>query len=56
MSVPLSDEDRFHSIQSAFEEEPQISEKTADIICLVAEAFLFAVCVVVILLAVGVLR
>lgn len=54
--TPPSPEVLWHQSTAAFEEDPQISEKTADIICLVAEAFLFAVCVVVILLAVGVLR
>lgn len=52
MNPPMSDEVRFHSIKSAFE-EPEISEETADAICLGLEALLFAIAVVILVFVVG---
>lgn len=53
MNVPRSDEVRFHSIKSAFEEEPEITDDLADAICLGLEALLFAVAVVIVAFALG---
>lgn len=53
--IPKSDEVRFHSIKSAFEED-EISEKSADTIALIAEVLSFAiVCVVLAFLIYGAL-
>lgn len=52
--IPRSDEVRFHSIKSAFEEEePEISEDLADAIALGLEALLFAVAVVIVAFVLG---
>lgn len=54
MNPPMSDEVRFHSIKSAFEEdEPEISEDLADAIALGLEALLLAAAVVIVWLVVG---
>lgn len=55
MNSPMSDEVRFHSIKSAFEDEPDITEDLADAIALGLEALLFAVAVVILVFVVGAL-
>jgi hypothetical protein len=53
VNTPRSDEVRFHSIKSAFEEEPEISEDVADAIALGLEALLFAAVVVIVAFVMG---
>lgn len=51
--IPPSPEVRWHAATSAFEDEPEISEDTADAIALGLEALLFAAAVVIIALVLG---
>ena len=53
VTIPRSDEVRFHSIKSAFEEDPEITEDVADAIALGLEALLFAAAIAIIALVLG---
>lgn len=52
--IPKSDEVRFHSIKSAFE-ETEITEDIADAIALGLEALLFAIAIVIVAFVLGAL-